>query len=300
MRWEPSQILFSNGQVIITPVHKSAQCLHISAIVGRQMTRYYCLLGCYNALIQTGYLPLSFLLTNMKVEQNTERSYLTEFNQGVQNFSLLFTRWMDTNEWSHPVMTSLAKSALNGTAWLHSSQISGLRHAKLYSPGPRTFIAIERLNYFVYRYITEKKLIPGTSSSNNYSKPYAITEDNTPPPLGWWVEVFCGARIPKDIDLKVDFFSETQAKELSLAWAALIRRLMIQNEVDIITELKHTIYLNYPANDHVRVQKIIEVIQNKSTWTSLELTAELPAIAALTAALGGPGNEQLLLASLQK
>ena len=79
-----------------------------------------------------------------------------KYDQGVRNFALLFTRWMDLNGWSHPVMVALAKSALDGTSWLHSSQISGLRHGKLVSPGPRTFKAIQVLNYYLWLYKTEE------------------------------------------------------------------------------------------------------------------------------------------------
>lgn len=35
-----------------------------------------------------------------------------QFELGVQNFSRLFTKWMDTNAWSHPIMVSLAASCL--------------------------------------------------------------------------------------------------------------------------------------------------------------------------------------------
>lgn len=236
----------------------------------------------------------------MDLNTNKETTHLDQFQDGVRNFSLLFTRWMDTNEWSHPVMTALAKCALKGTSWLHSSQISGLRHGKLLSPGPRTFIAIERLNYYLWQYKENKVLVPGTPSSNNYSDPYVITEEGDPPPLGWWVEVFCGVRIPTEIDLKIDFFSESQATELSTTWAALARKLMIKNELDIITELEQIIRMYYPANDHARVEKVVQVLQNKATWTALELSAELPSISALTAALGGPETEALLLKTLQK
>ena len=64
--------------------------------------------------------------------------YLSLYAKGRRTFSLLFSRWMDTNEWSHACM--------GGVRWLHSSQISGLRHNGLENPGPRTFIALERLN----------------------------------------------------------------------------------------------------------------------------------------------------------
>ena len=236
----------------------------------------------------------------MDLKQSQESLYVAQFHQGVNNFSVLFTRWMDANEWSHPVMTTLASCALNGTRWLHSSQISGLRHGKLYSPGPRTFIAIERLNFHLFQYQNHKVLIPGTKSSNHYSKPYVITEDGQPPVLGWWFEIFCGSRTPKDIDLKVNFFSDLQAKETSMLWAAMIRKLMIKNDIDIITELEQTIRAYYPANDHSRVSKIMQVIQNKAVWTPSELTAELPAITLLTGSLNGPDTEELLLAALRK
>lgn len=42
-----------------------------------------------------------------------ESPYPSQFLEGVNTFALLFTRWMDTNEWSYPVMTSLAKALLN-------------------------------------------------------------------------------------------------------------------------------------------------------------------------------------------
>ena len=59
------------------------------------------------------------------------------FDTGTQNFARLFTKWMDTNGWSHPIMVSLATACLelpDGKGWLHSSQISGLRHAPLLHP----------------------------------------------------------------------------------------------------------------------------------------------------------------------
>ena len=65
----------------------------------------------------------------------TDNEQSLQYEKGLHTFSILFTRWMDSNDWSHPIMVSLAKGAMGGTGWLHSSQISGLRHAKLRSPG---------------------------------------------------------------------------------------------------------------------------------------------------------------------
>jgi hypothetical protein len=221
-----------------------------------------------------------------------------QFDHGVKTFALLFTRWMDTNGWSHPTMVTLAKSCLDGTGWLHSSQISGLRHAKLLSPGPRTFIAIERLNFYIHRYATAKKLLPGTPGSNLYAKAYAITENGKPPELGWWVEVFCGQRVPKDIDLRQTFFTDDQATKLSSTWAGMIRKLMMQKDMDIIVELDRVIRESYPAKDAERVSRVASVIQNRDTWNAQELVNELPAISNLTASLGGPKTETELLRAL--
>jgi hypothetical protein len=222
-----------------------------------------------------------------------------QFAQGVSTFSLLFTRWMDTNSWSHPTMVTLARACLDGTSWLHSSQISGLRHGKLLSPGPRTFIAIERLNYYIHRYATTKKLLPGTPGSNLYAKAFAITEGGKPPQLGWWVEVFCGQRQPLDIDLRETFFTEEQATRISAAWGAMIRKLMIQQDMDIITELDRVLREHYPAKDAERLRRTHAVIQNRDAWNAQQLANELPAISALSAQLGGPSTESDLIQTLK-
>lgn len=225
--------------------------------------------------------------------------YPTQFAQGVSTFSLLFTRWMDTNAWSHPTMVTLARHCLDGTSWLHSSQISGLRHGRLLSPGPRTFIAIERLNFYVHRYATTKKLLPGTPGSNLYAKAFAITEGGEPPSLGWWMEVFCGKRVPVDIDLRETFFTEDQAARMSSAWGSLIRKLMIQQDMDIIVELDRVLREKYPAKDAERLQRTHAVIQNRDVWTPQQLANELPAITRLSSELGGPVTEQDLIKALK-
>ena len=224
-----------------------------------------------------------------------------QFENGVRVFSLLFTKWMDTNAWSHPVMVQLAAGCLQlpgGKGWLHSSQISGLRHGKLLSPGPRTFMAIERLNFHLHLYTTKQRLLPGSSSSNFYSHPYVITEDGAPPELGWWMEVFCGARLPKDIDVSTRFFTDDHSYTVSANWAKLIRRLLITSGHDIIEELDSLIRAHYPVREPDRVSQLIAVIQNRTQWNPDELLRELPAITAFTAALGGPENEETLLQAI--
>lgn len=222
----------------------------------------------------------------------------SEYAVGLQTFAKLFTRWMDTNKWSHPVMTNLARNALGGTSWLHSSQISGLRHAKLFSPGPRTFLAIAELNRCLWLYSTESRLIPGTTSSNNYTEAYCITEDGLPPPAGWWFEVFCGVRRPKDIDLCAAYFTEDEAVGMSKLWARMFRRLVAAAGYDIYEDIDKVLWHHYPAKDEDRVELIGKVIRSEATWTSDQIVNELPALTQLTAALGGPETEELLVAEI--
>lgn len=233
-------------------------------------------------------------------KQDTPVDHRARFALGNKQFAILFTRWMDTNGWSHPTMVALAKAAMDGVGWLHSSQISGLRHAGIQSPGPKTFIAIERLNYYVHRYSTTRRLIPGTDSSNLYTEAYAITENGEPPSTGWWVEVFCGQRTPRDIDLSTTFFSEPEAEALSNSWGSLIRRLFRERDLDLIVELDRVLREHYPAGDADRLRSVRAVIENRQTWKPDELINELPAIRALTQRLGGPATEDDLLDTLRR
>jgi hypothetical protein len=217
------------------------------------------------------------------------------FEVGLNTFSVLFTRWMDSNGWSHPVMTALAKAALGNTGWLHSSQISALRHGTLRSPGPRTFIAIERLNYYLWRYREEKLLIPNTPHSRAYSDPYPITEDGLPPPVGWWVEVFCGTRVPKDFQESIRIFSASQVENFSTNWSKQMRSLMMAQGIDIVDELDAVVRKYYPAGDNERVSKLKDVLTRRAVWSPDEFVYEIPALVAMTAELDGEMTEEQFL-----
>lgn len=217
------------------------------------------------------------------------------YEQGIKNFALLFTRWMDLNGWSHPVMVSLAKSCLDGVSWLHSSQISGLRHGKLISPGPRTFKAVETLNRCLWVYREERKLLPNTDSSNHYRDPFVITENGKPPELGWWMEVFVGDRMPSDLDLHQHTFTPEVAVSISKGYGKLIRKLMVLNDYDPISDFDEVIREYYPAKDFDRVQKVTKILFNQDSWTPEELVNEMPALVTLSAALDGPTNDEKLI-----
>lgn len=223
---------------------------------------------------------------------NAETDRALVFERGVRTFSLLFTRWMDSNKWTHPKMVALAKAANGGLGWLHSSQISGLRHGTLTNPGPRTFVAIAALNSAIWSYEQTKALIAGTSSSMDYEDATSITdEEGNPPSAGWWLNVFIGAQVPDGVDLKGDWYTDEQAEDVSKAWATLTRRLIAEAGNDLITDLDRILAASYPAGDHDRKAKVKAVLFNQSTWTPQELRAEMPAISNLVKELGGPEND---------
>ena len=222
------------------------------------------------------------------------------YRAGNQNFSVLFSRWMDGNEWSHPIVVSLAKGVCGGASWLHSSQISGIRQGKSQSPGPRQFVAIERLNRALYTYVHEKTLIPGSSSSNNYKEARPIVLDNGEcPDLGWFVSVFCGLEeLPASFTSPETSFTTRSAESFTKKYAKLVRQLMVQKELDLIYDLDHCLYQSYPARDEARLLRIRTVLTSKEVWTPEELSKELTALASFTAALGGPSSESELLSAL--
>lgn len=122
-------------------------------------------------------------------------SEIQQYDKGRKQFAEMLRYFMDGNGWSHPTMISIAKSVMGSEegGWLHSSQISGLRSGKLISPGPRVFVALQRLNKALHDYATNKTLIPNTTSSKKYSKAKFIhAGDGKPPSTGWFVQVFTG------------------------------------------------------------------------------------------------------------
>lgn len=226
--------------------------------------------------------------------------YTTQYQSGIQNFAKLFRLWMDSNNWSHPVMTALLKAALNGNGWLHSSQISGFRHARMRNPGPRAFVAIERLNYYLHRYATKKILIPNTTSANHYSQAFVIEENGEPPPLGWWFEVFSGVRLPRNYDLEGPLLTEEEAERLSRNLARWFRRSMAVRGYDPIEDLQRLLKDLYPIRDLARLTRAGEVLSARTHWTAAELHEEIPALTRLSAALGGPETEEGLLELAQQ
>jgi hypothetical protein len=228
-------------------------------------------------------------------------SPLATYVAGSQTFARLIVRWMDGNAWSHPVMTKLAKAAMGGKeGWLHSSQIASLRAGDTRNPGPRTFVAIERLNYYLWRYHTEKKLIPGTSSSNDYVTATPITEDDVAPGLGWFVEVFCGYRAPKDFDISVMTIPPDQAELISKRLGRLIRQQMVAQSMDLVEDLGSALFNHYPTKERASLNRVRALVLNGAALDTDELETELPNLAALLTGLGHTTTEAELLETVRR
>lgn len=227
-------------------------------------------------------------------------SAVAAYDSGSDVFSRMFSRWMDGNGWSHPTMTQLAAGCLGGHGWLHSSQISGLRHGQTRNPGPRTFVAIERLNYYVWRYKETQQLLPGSESSNHYKDANPLLEDGQPPSLGWFVEVFCGYHVPQDLVLDKAFVPPDKVAKYCSKLGRLVRKLIADQGYDLVEDLSVVLHRFYPTQEQDRIELVEAVIQGRGELSQEQLQAELLSFSKLTGALGGPSTEDALLTALQK
>ena len=230
-----------------------------------------------------------------KPKKLTENRFQQQFDQGIETFCRLFTHWQDKNGWSHPVMLKLFSCCMDGATWFHSSQISAIRYRKLVSPGPRSFMAITELNRCIHEYKTRKKLLPNTTTDLDYLQAYAITEDGAPPSAGWWYEVFCGYRIPKDVPLDNPFATDDIAADFSTEVARLLRRLLAAKGYDLIEDPNRAIREIYPVGDEPRVKAFRDVLFGRHNWSRKEARVELTAIREMLETLGGPGASVDLL-----
>lgn len=214
--------------------------------------------------------------------------HIPNFEAGIQEYARMFRAFMDRNRFSHPVMVSLAKSSLGGASWLHSSQISGMRHGKLRSPGPRIFEALAQLNRCLYRYKHYQELIPGTSTASDYLTPFVILDDeNSPPSAGWWVEVFLGLRQATGIDFGIPDISPDEAPGLSRRLSRLVRILAAQHQIDVLEETPSLLRDHCPDREPA-VVKLLSGWLGGEELSYQELTAHISSIQLICDSLGGP------------
>lgn len=159
--------------------------------------------------------------------------------EGAIGFAKWFSRTMDENGWSHPQMVVLTKQCTGGKALLHSSQIAGLRQAKLKSPGPRSFLALEYLWRAVYAFNHggDYLFMPFWGPLEDLVKDREVMLDPTglPATTGYMIEVFVGMR-PVPIDISKTYYTEAQAEKVSVQAGVLLRRLIALAGMDVVTQ----------------------------------------------------------------
>lgn len=181
--------------------------------------------------------------------------------QGAINFGKWFARTMDQNGWSHPNLVALCRIATGGNSWLHSSQIAGLRQARLKSPGPRSFVALE----YLWRAMDEYQKDPEKASFSLLSTQYPLIgeaevmrdPDGNPATTGYMIEVFAGLR-PVPIEMSELAVSLEQAKLISRNLGRIIRRMMAAKGWDLIDDMEKVtkVFSNNP-NDRMILDSVI-------------------------------------------
>jgi len=224
-----------------------------------------------------------------------EIDYDVRFENGVEHFQMVFKVWMDRNKFSHPGMAKLAKSNLNGASWLHSSQISGLRHSKLKSPGPKVFAAISHLNRALHEFKTDKKLIPGTGSSNEYFEPFCLLlEDGSVPASSWWYSLFIGETVCETIDFSIPLIDPSEANNISRRIYKLINSLASNSQSDVLAVLD-SYCLAQNIDPSGETGTILDKFLSSGSIPVLDLPTNLKYIAGIVGILGGPDTTAKLL-----
>lgn len=191
---------------------------------------------------------------------------------GAVAFAKWFARFMDGNGLSHPQLVTLCKICTGGKAFLHSSQIANLRAARLKSPGPRSFVALEYLMWAVwasnnaYEITAEQaELIPrfGTLSPLVKRMQIMADEEGKPVTVGYLVEVFAGLR-PVPIDLTVNIHTELDAEKVSRNAGRLVRKLMAAHDMDPVEDAALIANL-YPGSSMQRGEFLL-LLKGEAIW----------------------------------
>tara|TARA_B100001173_G_C15867805_1_gene495883 strand:- start:74 stop:808 length:735 start_codon:yes stop_codon:yes gene_type:complete len=191
---------------------------------------------------------------------------------GAIAFGKWLCRFMDGNGISHPQLVALCKICSGGKALLHSSQIANLRAARLKSPGPRGFVALEYLMKGVWAY--QDSLRRGAaqdSSTPRFGNLAALVErmdimadeDGNPVTVGYLVEVFAGLR-PVPIDLTINVHSESDAVKVSKNAGRLVRKLMAAHDMDPIDDSSLVANL-YPGSSLQR-SEFASLLMGEAAW----------------------------------
>lgn len=221
--------------------------------------------------------------------------YDARFENGVTHFQMVFKFFMDRNGFSHPALANFVKLNLNGASWLHSSQISGLRHAKLKSPGPKVFAAISHLNAALHDYKEHKRLIPGTGSSHGYHDPFVILlDDGSVPNPGWWYSLFIGDVTCDTIDFCVPTIDLNEASNVSRRVYRLIKSLAEKSDADLFEEFSKFAHKN-GIDEGGDTGRILDKFISSGFISPADLATNFKFIAGICGQLGGPATSAELL-----
>lgn len=198
--------------------------------------------------------------------------------EGAVAFAKWFTRVMDGNGWSHPQLVALCKAVTGDKAFLHSSQIAGLRQARLKSPGPRSFSALEYLWYGIDRYQKEYEGQFGRLASLVEHAGIMRDPNGNPASMGYMLEVFSGLR-PVPVDLSKAVFSEDQAERISNNAARLVRRLMAIDDLDPVFDIDQVIK-RFPGSEEAKAH-FEALIKGERSWEIDEIEAQVASLARM-------------------
>jgi hypothetical protein len=198
---------------------------------------------------------------------------------GALSFARWFSRVMDHNGWSHPQLVALCRVCTGDKAWLHSSQIAGLRHARLKSPGPRSFVALEYLFRAIHNYQKGSAVTTfGSLAELIENAEIMADEEGNPASLGYLMEVFTGLRtVP--VDLSTNDVTPAVAEQISMNAGRLIRRLMAVQELDPITDAG-TVAAGFSRSSEECFQ-FASLIKGSHEWAPEEIDANLGRLSKL-------------------
>lgn len=199
-----------------------------------------------------------------------ERISSKDFEPRLGNGAVVYGRWfgktMDANDWSHPKLVKLSKHA-TVIGYVHSSQIAQLRTGNLKSPGPRSFASMVFLFHEIdlYQKGEQHKDSPTFEGLESLIENAVIMRDyeGKPASLGFHYEVFCGWRMPPEMDHRIDY-SAAQAELISKNAALYVRRLMIAERMDPISDLSRL--KKAFSTDKNLQEQFGNVIWEQTTW----------------------------------
>ena len=191
---------------------------------------------------------------------------------GAVAFAKWFARFMDSNGLSHPQLVALCKLCTGGRALFHSSQIANLRAARLKSPGPRGFVALEYLMWAVWAFQNADKIsaeqaesIPRFGHLTVLVERMQIMadEEGNPVKTGYLIEVFAGLR-PVPVDLTINVHTALDAEKVSRNAGRLVRKLMAAHDMDPIEDAALIANL-YPGSSMQR-SEFAALLKGEAVW----------------------------------